>query len=301
MSDDSIETAVPGALDSGDDAPQGVNPALPRVTKTQREAYEKSRKRILARQQAAKAAKAKKPTKKSPKSAIRAVDPDSSTKFMSLEQYQRLVTKNPLDTPLARVVAANVDTRNIPAPFGPLRRKVFLQMLAEYPSVTHAAAAVGVETVTVYRHKRNDPQFSVAFDDAVTAGMSLLETEAIRRATQGIEEKVYYKGEVIDTKRTYSDGLLMFVLKGRMRETYGDKRELTGKDGAPIQVDSRNIILNAESMSPDARAAMRVVLEEAMGGDGEIDLGSQDFDGAVPRETEAEYDEDEDEDDYGQG
>jgi hypothetical protein len=34
-----------------------------------------------------------------------------------------------------------------------------------------------------------------------------------------------------------SDALLQFVLKGRRRSTYGDKQEITGVDGGPLQID----------------------------------------------------------------
>lgn len=36
--------------------------------------------------------------------------------------------------------------------------------------------------------------------------------------------------------RKYSDSLAMFLMKGYRRRTFGDKTEITGKDGGPLQV-----------------------------------------------------------------
>ena len=49
------------------------------------------------------------------------------------------------------------------------------------------------------------------------------------------------------TVTKFSDPLLQFVLKGRRRETYGDKTEIGGIDGGAIQVDdtTRNARLAA--------------------------------------------------------
>lgn len=64
-------------------------------------------------------------------------------------------------------------------------------------------------------------------DDSVAAGRVLeaqrtgwlgLETEAIRRAVRGVEEEIYYKGEVVGTKQVFSDGLLGKLLEARVPE-----------------------------------------------------------------------------------
>ena len=51
----------------------------------------------------------------------------------------------------------------------------------------------------------------------------MLEAEAWRRAHDGIEEPILYKGQVVTHVRKYSDLLLMFLLKGLRPEKFRDK------------------------------------------------------------------------------
>jgi hypothetical protein len=76
------------------------------------------------------------------------------------------------------------------------------------------------------------------FNQAMDYAIDGLEAEAMSRAQQGVTEAIYYQGDIVGTKQTYSDGLLQFLLKGRRREVYGDKQEITGADGAPLQIDT---------------------------------------------------------------
>jgi hypothetical protein len=83
---------------------------------------------------------------------------------------------------------------------------------------------------------------SEAWDDAVEVGTQRLEDEAIRRATEGWEEPVYQRGELVGHVRRYSDALLMFLLRGRRPEVYGERRqrvEVTGAGGGPIELEGR--------------------------------------------------------------
>ena len=52
------------------------------------------------------------------------------------------------------------------------------------------------------------------------AGVDLLEAELHKRAFEGVERPVYYKGEQVGTWRFYSDALAMFLLKAHRPERY---------------------------------------------------------------------------------
>ena len=84
------------------------------------------------------------------------------------------------------------------------KRQRFCDILRTGQSVTAAAAAVGVNRVTVYHHRDHDPEFAAQWDAAIESGTDKLEDEAIRRAL------------------TISDTLLIFMLKGR-RPKYRDR------------------------------------------------------------------------------
>lgn len=121
------------------------------------------------------------------------------------------------------------------------KKKDFLDLLAQTGNVSQSAEAVGTTRYTVYRARKADPEFAAAWDEAVEVAVIALEDEARRRAYEGVEEPVFYKGEVCGSIQRYSDTLLIFLLKGHKPDKYRDKShvELTGRDGGPIQIDAK--------------------------------------------------------------
>jgi hypothetical protein len=67
--------------------------------------------------------------------------------------------------------------------------------------------------------------YAAEFADAHEHACDSLEVEARWRATDGVDEPVFYKGEVCGTVRRYSDTQLIFLLKGAMPEKYKDRVE----------------------------------------------------------------------------
>ena len=69
----------------------------------------------------------------------------------------------------------------------------------------------------------------------------LLEAEARRRAAMGVEEPVFYKGQVVGHIRKYSDNLLMFLLKAhwpeKFRENLSIDQRVSGSDGGPVKTE----------------------------------------------------------------
>ena len=103
------------------------------------------------------------------------------------------------------------------------KRRVFLDILAKTGRVSEAARACGyTDTATLQHFRRQDEDFAEAWDHALEAAANVLEDEAIRRATEGVLEPIFYKGEVAGYKTNYSDPLLMFVLRGLKPGTYRD-------------------------------------------------------------------------------
>lgn len=92
--------------------------------------------------------------------------------------------------------------------------------LAEGRSITAAMASAGLSRYQYYNWRETIPGFAEAADQAIEAGTDRLEDIAATRA----EEQ--------------SDTLIIFLLKARRRDKYGDKwsGELSGKDGAPLIV-----------------------------------------------------------------
>jgi len=138
-------------------------------------------------------------------------------------------------------------------------KPIFLEALRNMPVISHACDAAGIARSTAWRQYQDDEEFKAAWDDAMETAIDKAEAEAYRRAVQGWHEPVIDKGRlawaykrnedgtfeaILDangqpvplTVRKHSDGLLTFVLKGRRRNVYGDKTELTGANGGPVAV-----------------------------------------------------------------
>ena len=94
------------------------------------------------------------------------------------------------------------------------KKRAFLRAFRESGSITHAALAAKVSRRQHYNWLK-DEQYVKFFDDAKEEAADLLEEEARRRAVDGIQQPVYYKGEQIGTRLVYSDTLLIFLLKVR--------------------------------------------------------------------------------------
>lgn len=158
---------------------------------------------------------------------------------------------------------------HIPYPW----QEAFLLALTEYPVVSYAARAVGISYRQAYKTREKDEDFAKAWEEALEQGIDRAEQEAFRRAVVGFEEPVIDKGRLayryeryvavhthaetglpveeekwriaLDdqgqpiplTTRKHSDALLSLVLKGRRKKVYADRTELTGADGAPMQID----------------------------------------------------------------
>lgn len=118
-------------------------------------------------------------------------------------------------------------------------KKRFLEVFAEHGIISHAADAVGIDRNSVYYWQEHDDQFAAAFAQAEIHATEVLESVARRRAVDGVDKqrRVYdSRGNLIDeyTETTYSDTLMIFLLKARAPEKYRDRHDIT-TGGQPLQ------------------------------------------------------------------
>jgi hypothetical protein len=92
--------------------------------------------------------------------------------------------------------------------------------------VSLACRAAGVGRATVYRLRDGDEKFAAAWDEAAEDGTVLLKLECRRRAVEGVDRPVFYKGQQVGTVKEYSDRLLIFLLKAARPEKYRDNFDL---------------------------------------------------------------------------
>ena len=126
--------------------------------------------------------------------------------------------------------------------------------------MSKAAGEAGISRCTPYDYREKHPEFAIAWAEAEATACDALELEARRRAHDGTDKPVIYKGELMGvwidpttgaivnrdtanaqqiplTVKEYSDTLLIFLLKAHRPDKFRDnsKVELTGKDGGAIE------------------------------------------------------------------
>jgi hypothetical protein len=116
------------------------------------------------------------------------------------------------------------------------RAKAFLAAYAHTGNVTRAAKAAKISTTAHYKRLKADPTYRLAFEQADIVATGLLEDESTRRAVQGVRKGIYWQGRRVGYQLEYSDGLMMFLLRGRRPDKYRtDKVEHTGKNGGAVE------------------------------------------------------------------
>lgn len=98
-----------------------------------------------------------------------------------------------------------------------------------------AARALGITMASVRKEIDTDPDFAEQVQESLDLAADRFEEEAIRRAVEGTEKGVYFQGSLVDTETVYSDTLLVKVLQARRPDKYGNKTELTGAAGGPLE------------------------------------------------------------------
>ena len=89
----------------------------------------------------------------------------------------------------------------------------FISELMRHGNTTWALEKSAAARGWVYRWRQENTEFADAFEDARTCGRESMIDEAHRRAYDGVDEPVFYKGDEVATVTKYSDSLLMFLIK----------------------------------------------------------------------------------------
>lgn len=100
-----------------------------------------------------------------------------------------------------------------------------IENLATLGAMTQAAQCVGVTYETIRVHRKSDPEFDAACENAIEAYRDALTAEVHRRGVEGWDEPVYQKGELVGHKRVYSDRMLEMQAK-RFIPEYRDKQQI---------------------------------------------------------------------------
>lgn len=115
--------------------------------------------------------------------------------------------------------------------------RAFLAAYAQTANLTKAAEAAKIDRTLHYRWIAKFPKYQKAFCEAERQAGDFIEGEAVRRATEGVLEPVFYQGEKCGAVRRYSDGVMLTLLRGFKPQKYSQKTEITGADGGPLAIE----------------------------------------------------------------
>jgi hypothetical protein len=108
-----------------------------------------------------------------------------------------------------------------------------LDLLSQGHTLARVRKVLGINRVTIFRWRQNDPSFSKAHSEAMEAGTDVIEQEAQRRAVDGYVRPVFQRGELVGFERVYSDILAALLLRGRRPEVF---REGTSRDASTTSI-----------------------------------------------------------------
>lgn len=90
---------------------------------------------------------------------------------------------------------------------------LYLKVYAKTGNHVLAGEVTGIKKNRVMDRARRDPWFNEQLNEARQLSVERLEGEAYRRAVIGVDEPLYYQGEIFGTVKKYSDKLLLKLLE----------------------------------------------------------------------------------------
>ena len=136
-----------------------------------------------------------------------------------------------------------------------LDQELFLDNLRKCGIPSVAARATGRSEIAYQVIRSKNKSFAAAWDWAIRESNSLLEMEARRRAVQGVEKTIWYKGEEVGTVIEYSDMLLKFLLE-RKHPDFGGSGEEAATEDKRVETITINTVptgkfIDIEALDPE--------------------------------------------------
>jgi hypothetical protein len=127
-----------------------------------------------------------------------------------------------------------------------INARAFLAAYKLTGDITAAAAAAKIDKGNHYRWLKQSEKYRADFAQARIEAGDLIEAGAIRRTREGTLEPVFYQGLKVGAIRRWPEGLTMFLLRGLKPEVYGQKTQITGADGGPLEASMQVRFIDAQ-------------------------------------------------------
>ncbi len=139
-------------------------------------------------------------------------------------------------------------------PFDDDRKAKYVEALTERGEADYARIIVGITAQTVREHRKKYPEFDQSCENALILYRQRFVDELVRRGVDGVEEPVYYLGQVVGTVTRYSDRLLMEHLKviDPRYQTKVQVEQTTHITTADLQLDT---------LQPESRELLQQIIE----------------------------------------
>jgi hypothetical protein len=125
------------------------------------------------------------------------------------------------------------------------QQAIFVSAYANSGSMLKAREASGLSAPQLKRWLADaDTDFALQIEQARDDFVSILETEAFRRAVEGVEKAIYHKGELVAHETVYSDTLLVKLLEGNSPK-YSKKVEVAHTGGFSVEITQFSTIDSA--------------------------------------------------------
>ena len=134
------------------------------------------------------------------------------------------------------------------------KARVIRHLITEGGRVKQACAKAGLNVFTFYKWQRKDEKFKAAVDEAKRRTLDLLQAEAYRRAVEGNDKPIIYKGEITGYYKEYSDNLIMFLMK-QLDPSYRENfNQLIGISGSDIEISFAPVDKQQQQLATQAEA-----------------------------------------------
>jgi len=140
------------------------------------------------------------------------------------------------------------------------KQAAFLAAYSKTGTITAAAEMAGVDRRNHPFWLQNDKDYPALFNEAHAVACDTIEAEMRRRAIDGVDKPVFYKGQQCGTVKEYSDMLLAMLANGAMPEKYKQKTKIEA------EVTSRKDIREGlRKLTDEELAEYERLLTKAMG------------------------------------
>jgi hypothetical protein len=158
-------------------------------------------------------------------------------------------------------------TRNMGTQGALKKREKFLALLRQVGLVTEAARLAMISRNTPYEWARKSESFAEHFAEARAEGQEVLadrlEQQLVSRATDGVSEPVFYKGQQIGEVKRYSDVAGIVMLKSLRPGRFVEQLMAVNVAGGHVQIKIASFASLPAPVSPVAAAPAADPVEAA--------------------------------------